>query len=103
MVATSLLRFPFSPHLHHGSVMQSLVNSRHPRFVWFAQAVQLAAIAWSGLARADEEASAVEQRLADVVRYLASEELEGRGVGTKGIDLAAEYIAGRFAEYGLKT
>jgi len=33
---------------------------------------------------------------------LASEEFEGRGSGTKGNEMAAYYIAERFAEYGLK-
>ncbi|OHB86613.1 MAG: hypothetical protein A2V98_18895, partial [Planctomycetes bacterium RBG_16_64_12] len=56
-----------------------------------------------GLNRAEDERAAVEQRLADSARYLASDELEGRGIGTRGLDLAAEYIAGRFAQYGLKT
>lgn len=37
----------------------------------------------------------------DHVRYLASDELGGRGVGTPGIDKAAQYIAARFKEYGL--
>ena len=68
-----------------------------------AQAVLLVAIAWPGLVRADEKTAAIEQRLAEAARHLASEELEGRGVGTKGLDLAAEYIAGRFAELRLKT
>ncbi|HZQ97062.1 MAG TPA: M28 family peptidase [Candidatus Sulfotelmatobacter sp.] len=36
------------------------------------------------------------------VRYLAHDLLEGRGVGQRGGDLAAEYIATQFAEYGLK-
>jgi hypothetical protein len=35
--------------------------------------------------------------------YLASDELEGRGVGTKGLDLAADYIARRFGSLGLQT
>ena len=52
---------------------------------------------------AEEDAAAIEKRLADAVRYLASDELEGRGVGTKGIDLAADYIAHEFAQLGLKT
>ena len=52
---------------------------------------------------AEEEDAAVEKRLADAVRYLASDEIEGRGVGTKGIDLAADYIAGQFTQLGLKT
>lgn len=36
------------------------------------------------------------------VRYLASEELQGRGSGTQGADLAADYIADRFRAAGLK-
>ena len=36
------------------------------------------------------------------VRYLAHDLLEGRGTGQRGGDLAAEYIATQFAEYGLK-
>jgi hypothetical protein len=47
--------------------------------------------------------AAAEARLADDARYLASDELEGRGLGTEGLDLAADYIAERFREAGLKT
>lgn len=36
------------------------------------------------------------------LRYLASDELEGRGLGTKGITLAASYIAKKFNEFRLK-
>jgi len=36
------------------------------------------------------------------VQYLASDELEGRGTGQRGGDLAADYIAGQFASYGLQ-
>jgi hypothetical protein len=49
------------------------------------------------------EPAEIERRLGDAVRYLASDQLEGRGVGTKGLDLAAEFIARQFAEAGLKT
>lgn len=45
----------------------------------------------------------VENRLMESVRYLASDRLQGRGVGTRGLDLAADYIAEQFAEIGLKT
>jgi hypothetical protein len=34
--------------------------------------------------------------------YLASDRLEGRGVGTQGLDLAADYVATRFEALGLK-
>lgn len=40
--------------------------------------------------------------LRDHVRYLASEELTGRGIETPGIELARAYIAGEFTKYGLR-
>lgn len=42
-------------------------------------------------------------RLLDAVGTLASDEMEGRGVGTKGLDLAAQYIGEQFAQIGLRT
>jgi hypothetical protein len=36
------------------------------------------------------------------VRFLSHDLLEGRGTGQHGGDIAAEYIATQFAEYGLK-
>jgi len=51
-------------------------------------------------AEADEQ---VEQRLLESARYLASDELQGRGVGTKGLDRAASYIANQFQQAGLLT
>ncbi|MFG0336238.1 MAG: M28 family peptidase [Maioricimonas sp. JB049] len=41
------------------------------------------------------------QRLLEDVKYLASDDLEGRGIGTKGLDLAAVYIRDAFAAAGL--
>jgi hypothetical protein len=43
-----------------------------------------------------------EQRIANDVRYLADDKLEGRETGTRGYDLAAEYTAKRFREIGLE-
>ncbi len=40
--------------------------------------------------------------LAKHVRFLASDELTGRGVDTPGIKLARDYIAREFASYGLR-
>ena len=37
-----------------------------------------------------------QKRFHDHIEYLASDELEGRGVGSKGIDSAADYIADIF-------
>jgi hypothetical protein len=47
-----------------------------------------------------DEAS--EARMKKDVTFLASEECEGRGVGTKGLELAADYVAKQFAQAGLK-
>jgi hypothetical protein len=53
--------------------------------------------------RADDQATAIEKRLTDSARYLSSDECEGRGLGTKGLDLAADFIAKQFSQYGLVT
>ena len=42
------------------------------------------------------------QRIAEHVRFLANDLLEGRGTGTRGGDIAANYIAAQFALDGLK-
>lgn len=52
---------------------------------------------------AEENYQGLEKRLYDSVRYLASDELGGRGVGTEGIAKAADYIADSFRKIGLKT
>jgi hypothetical protein len=43
-----------------------------------------------------------EKKLGEHVAYLASAELEGRGVGSAGLRAAADYIAGQFEEIGLQ-
>ena len=48
-------------------------------------------------------AASLEQRLSSSVKYLASDDLGGRGVGEEGLDEAAEYIAEEFSKLGLKT
>ncbi len=42
------------------------------------------------------------RRIAEHVQFLANDLLEGRGTGTRGGDIAANYIATQFALYGLK-
>ncbi len=50
-----------------------------------------------------ETAADSEAFLLQDIKYLASDELEGRGVGTKGIGLAADYIRDQFAKAGLNV
>lgn len=52
---------------------------------------------------AAENVAETEARLRESVNYLASDELEGRGVGTEGLNKAADYLAAEFAKLGLKT
>lgn len=51
---------------------------------------------------APASASSEAKRIEADVRYLADDKLEGRDTGTPGYDLAAEYVARRYAEMGLK-
>lgn len=48
-------------------------------------------------------AEAIETRLKSAAEYLAADERDGRGVGTEGIDEAADYIAAEFESLGLRT
>lgn len=45
----------------------------------------------------------LEEDVASTLRYLSSDELEGRETGTEGIEKAAQYIEGVFEEHGLKS
>ena len=50
-----------------------------------------------------DEVTNAEERIAQSVRTLADDSMEGRGIGTAGLDRAAEYIAEEFAKIGLET
>lgn len=65
--------------------------------------VALAAVLLTAALRADDaHDKQIEARLRTDITYLASDECEGRGVDTGGINKAAEYVAGQFAKAGLK-
>ncbi len=55
------------------------------------------------LNRWDFTDEAIEARLRQDAGYLASDELEGRGVRTRGLDVAAEFIAREFGKAGLNV
>src|SRR5262249_12732222 len=54
---------------------------------------------WTAAAQMNEIAG---QRIRAHVKFLASDLLEGRGVGARGGDLATEFIASQFAVAGAK-
>jgi hypothetical protein len=55
-----------------------------------------------GPVRSGDPETESEQRLLRDIKHLASDDLEGRGVGLKGLDLAADYVREQFAGAGLK-
>lgn len=59
-------------------------------------------VAVSGRAEPNDTADA-ERRLKAHIDYLCSDALEGRGLGSRGLELAATYVADQFRKYGLKT
>lgn len=76
------------------------------RYIQLAGLVALTGLGMGSMAtiRAAENASeAALARISEDVRYLASDELEGRGPGTSGIHKAAEYIRQEFQEAGLES
>lgn len=59
------------------------------------------AVATPAAAAGKADAAATVARLKSDLKYLASDELEGRGVGTDGLNKAAEFIRNEFAKAGL--
>ena len=65
--------------------------------------VRHSSAAWVGPSlAAAENRTAIVERVGEDIRYLASDELEGRGVQTKGIHLAADRIIAQYRRAGLK-
>src|SRR5262245_16499600 len=70
------------------------------RFVAFLTVAMLAVATVAPLYSGDAVAES-QQRLLTDIKFLSSDELEGRGVGLKGLDVAADYIRDQFAKAGL--
>ncbi|MCA9040485.1 MAG: M20/M25/M40 family metallo-hydrolase [Planctomycetaceae bacterium] len=62
--------------------------------------LSVASLFLSQISRANET---VLSRISEDVKYLASDELEGRGIGTKGLDKAADYIRAEFQKLGIQS
>ncbi|MDA0832632.1 MAG: M20/M25/M40 family metallo-hydrolase [Planctomycetota bacterium] len=70
----------------------------------FAIAFVIAAFVVASAFTYANDNSSSEERIARMkvdIQYLASDELEGRGLGTKGINLAADYLQSTFEKIGL--
>jgi len=77
-----------------------------PAFLKFRRLVVLTFIGtclfcgWSVSANAEEIPKA-KSRLLNDIKYLASDKLEGRGIGSQGLNLAADFIRDEFKKAGL--
>lgn len=78
------------------------INHRARHAAWAIILAALLALATRPWELAGQESSPADE-LASHAKYLASPPLEGRGVGSTGINLARDYIAAEFAKYGLRT
>jgi Zn-dependent M28 family amino/carboxypeptidase len=65
--------------------------------------IALAALVGAACAREPEIPSISGEEIAQHISVLASDAFEGRGTGQPGGDMAVEYIASRFVEYGLQA
>ena len=59
-------------------------------------------LAIAATAASDSRLAIEPDALMSHVKYLASDELQGRGNGTKGLDKAGDYIAAQFKAAGLQ-
>ena len=81
-------------------------NALLPRFFASVAPISLCLIALQPARAGKDDSLAVEQRLAATDRYLSSDQCEGRGLGSRGIDMAADYLADQLRQlnrYGLRT
>jgi Zn-dependent M28 family amino/carboxypeptidase len=65
-------------------------------------ATTIVVFATAALAEKSQAPKVDPEKIRAHVKYLASDELEGRGMNQKGSELAADYIAAQFKSYGLK-
>jgi len=70
--------------------------------VFFASLTLLPVLVATSRLAVAENSAAVAARVGEDIRYLASDELEGRGAGTDGLLRAAEFLQGEFAALGLR-
>src|SRR5215471_18280044 len=73
-----------------------------PRLLWWYLLFLTGIFSPAVQAREFAESAAIQDRLRRDVTFLASDACEGRGVSTRGINLAADYIAAEFKKAGLK-
>ena len=71
--------------------------------LFFLAAVMAFPISADKKSGAEKDTTDSAGRISQTLKYLSSDDLEGRGVGTDGLNAAADYIASYFNEIGLTT
>jgi len=94
-----LVFFPFAEWYDAVFGCQLLEDGPMRRAMWMALAGVMTSFA---LVAAQTPDDAILERMKKDIFHLASDELQGRGVETKGNFLAGDYIAKQFADAGLK-
>ena len=83
------------------------MNRKHRKCTWTRQAVASAVgtlwILVFGACPAAAEDAAVLSRVSEDIRVLSTDEMEGRGPGTLGLQKAGDYIRDQFQALGLKS
>jgi hypothetical protein len=79
--------------------MQSRAALRRPGFA--ALAIAAVTVSMQAIC-ADSSNQFTAQELLEPIKYLASDQLKGRGDGTAELDKAARYLAAHFRKFGLK-
>lgn len=82
--------------LNKGDIMKNLL------VIILCAIISFGIISCSSQKIAQSEIEITAQDAMKHLMYLASDDLKGRGTGTKEIDIAAQYIAENFKSYGLK-
>ncbi len=78
------------------------MNSLRVLRSWATLVAMLSLVALAGWSTAAVDRAGTEARLLRDLEFLAGDQCEGRGITTKGINLAADYIAQEFKKAGLK-
>lgn len=85
-----------------GKMMSKLLSK--PAFVHQSRILVLAGLVLLPVSAArSENIAEAQKRALEQIKYLASDDLQGRGVGTEGLNVAAEFVRQQFRDAGLKV
>jgi hypothetical protein len=89
--------------MRHGQPETTNVHRNGKTLLWCVFYLQPLVALGANPGAASPPPDAAHARIGQSVRELAADAMEGRGIGTAGIDRAAEYIAEQFTQIGLQT